>query len=105
MQCKRECVVAELMSFHLSGTRDAPRCGFSQRTVTALQGTKEAFQTFDILEDDEVRQGLKKMFDWPTFPQLYINGELLGGCDIITELASSHDLQDTIHEMKNRMIS
>lgn len=45
------------------------------------------------------------MFDWPTFPQLYVNGELLGGCDIITEMASSGDLQDTIHEMKERMLS
>lgn len=88
-----------------AGTPDAPRCGFSQRTVAALQGTKQPFKSFDILTDEDVRQGLKKMFDWPTFPQLYVNGELLGGCDIITEMASSGDLQDTIHEMKERMVS
>ena len=86
------------------GTPQEPRCGFSQRVVAALKATKEPFQSFDILTDEGVRQGLKEMFDWPTFPQLYVSGELLGGCDIITEMASSGDLQETIEEMKNRMV-
>ncbi len=72
--------------------------------MTALKATQEPFNTFDILSDEDVRQGLKKMLDWPTFPQLYISGELLGGCDIITEMASNGDLQETIEEMKNRML-
>lgn len=88
-----------------AGTPEAPRCGFSQRSVAALQDSKEPFKSFDILTDEAVRQGLKKMFDWPTFPQLYVNGELLGGCDIITDLAGSHELQDTIQEMRERMVS
>ncbi|KAL3141097.1 hypothetical protein ABBQ38_003453 [Trebouxia sp. C0009 RCD-2024] len=87
----------------MKGSRDEPRCGFSQRVVAALQAIQEPFETFDILSDDDVRQGLKKMSDWPTFPQLYVSGELLGGCDIITEMANSGDLQDTVEEMKNRM--
>ena len=86
------------------GTPEEPRCGFSHRVVTALKATQEPFNTFDILSDEDVRQGLKKMFDWPTFPQLYVSGELLGGCDIITEMASHGDLQETIEEMKNRMV-
>ncbi|KAL3162517.1 hypothetical protein ABBQ32_010174 [Trebouxia sp. C0010 RCD-2024] len=87
----------------MKGSREEPRCGFSQRVVAALQAIQEPFKTFDILSDEDVRQGLKKMFDWPTFPQLYVNGELLGGCDIITEMANSGDLQETVEEMKNRM--
>ncbi|DBB01219.1 hypothetical protein WJX77_007450 [Trebouxia sp. C0004] len=88
----------------MKGTPEEPRCGFSQRVVATLKATQEPFETFDILSDEDVRQGLKKMFDWPTFPQLYVSGELLGGCDIITEMASSGDLQETIEEMKNRML-
>lgn len=87
----------------ITGTPEEPRCGFSRRVVTALKATKEPFNSFDILTDEAVRQTLKEMFDWPTFPQLYVNGELLGGCDIITELANGGDLQETIEEMKNRM--
>lgn len=71
--------------------------------MAALKAVQEPFETFDILGDDDVRQGLKKMSDWPTFPQLYVNGELLGGCDIVTELANSGDLHETIEEMQNRM--
>jgi len=87
-----------------TGNPEEPRCGFSQRVVAALKATQEPFNTFDILSDEDVRQGLKKMFEWPTFPQLYVSGELVGGCDIITEMASSGDLQETIEEMKNRML-
>ena len=87
-----------------TGTPEEPRCGFSQKVVTALKAAKEPFKSFDILHDEAVRQTLKEMFDWPTFPQLYVNGELLGGCDIITELAKGGDLQETIEEMKNRMM-
>ena len=87
------------------GTPQEPRCGFSQRVVSALKSAKEPFESFDILKDEGLRQGLNNMFDWPTFPQLYVNGELLGGCDIITELAASGSLQETIEEMKNRMLT
>lgn len=88
----------------MKGTPAEPRCGFSQKVVAALNATKEPFESFDILSDEEVRQGLKIMFDWPTFPQLYVSGELLGGCDIITEMASSGHLQETIEEMRDRML-
>ena len=87
-----------------AGTPEEPRCGFSQRVVAALRDRKVPFKSFDILSDDQVRQGLKTLFDWPTFPQLYVRGELLGGCDIITEMASNGDLKETIEEMHNRML-
>ena len=94
-----------MLDAFVAGTPQEPRCGFSQRVVAALKSNKQPFESFDILTDEEVRQGLKQMFDWPTFPQLYVRGELLGGCDIITELANSGDLQETIQEMKDRMLT
>lgn len=70
----------------LQGNPDAPRCGFSQKVVSALQSIQVPFKTFDILSDEEVRQGLKEYSQWPTYPQLYVKGELLGGCDVILEM-------------------
>ena len=70
----------------MQGNPEAPRCGFSQKVVAALQAIKVPFNTFDILIDEEVRQGLKEYSQWPTYPQLYVKGELLGGCDVILEM-------------------
>ena len=61
-----------------------------------FQETGIPFSTFDILEDDEVRQGLKKFSDWPTYPQVYVNGELIGGLDIVKDLKESGDLESTL---------
>eukprot|EP00887_Chlorella_sp_A99_P000035 scaffold16.g35.t1 len=84
----------------MKGTPDAPRCGFSRKVVEALRVVGEPFGSFDILEDEEVRQGLKEFSSWPTYPQLYVNGELLGGCDIVLEMAEAGELRGTIDEMK-----
>ena len=65
-----------------------------------LQSIQEPFESFDILTDEEVRQGIKKLKQWPTFPQLYVRGELIGGCDILTELAANDELKQTIQEIK-----
>mmetsp|Transcript_12206 Transcript_12206/g.18186 ORF Transcript_12206/g.18186 Transcript_12206/m.18186 type:complete len:85 (+) Transcript_12206:436-690(+) len=70
----------------MKGTPEAPRCGFSRRVVGMLQKNKVPFSSFDILSDQNVRQGLKEYKDWKTYPQLYAEGELVGGCDIITQL-------------------
>lgn len=70
----------------LQGNPEAPRCGFSQKVVSALQSINVPFKSFDILSDEEVRQGLKEYSQWPTYPQLYVKGELLGGCDVILEM-------------------
>jgi len=78
---------SEVMLF-MKGTPTAPKCGFSRQAVELLENGDVAFGSFDILSDEEVRQGLKKYSDWPTYPQLYVNGELIGGLDIMKELAS-----------------
>lgn len=76
---------APVMLF-MKGSPSAPQCGFSRQTVAILREHQVGFGFFDILKDDSVRQGLKTFSDWPTFPQLYINGEFQGGLDIIKEL-------------------
>ncbi|XP_043702687.1 monothiol glutaredoxin-S17 [Telopea speciosissima] len=82
----------------MKGTPDAPRCGFSSTVVNALREESVGFGSFDILTDEEVRQGLKTFSNWPTFPQLYYKGELIGGCDIVLELHSSGELKSTLSE-------
>ncbi|XP_023954081.2 glutaredoxin 3 [Bicyclus anynana] len=81
----------------MKGTRDSPRCGFSKTIIQILNGTGAQYDTFDILTDEEVRQGLKTYSDWPTYPQLYVKGELIGGLDIIKELQESGDLESTLN--------
>eukprot|EP00629_Pelagomonadales_sp_RCC1024_P015332 CAMPEP_0119263194 /NCGR_PEP_ID=MMETSP1329-20130426/2679_1 /TAXON_ID=114041 /ORGANISM="Genus nov. species nov., Strain RCC1024" /LENGTH=350 /DNA_ID=CAMNT_0007262893 /DNA_START=99 /DNA_END=1147 /DNA_ORIENTATION=+ len=77
----------------MKGNPEAPRCGFSRQVCELLRGAGVAFETFDILGDDEVRQGLKKFSDWPTYPQFYANGELVGGLDILREMNDEGDLK------------
>jgi Grx4 family monothiol glutaredoxin len=75
----------------MKGSPEQPRCGFSRQIVEILQGEKISFSTFDILTDEEVRAGLKTYSDWPTYPQLYANGSLVGGLDIVKEMVASGD--------------
>uniref|UniRef100_A0A7S0VBN1 Glutaredoxin n=1 Tax=Polytomella parva TaxID=51329 RepID=A0A7S0VBN1_9CHLO len=89
---------APVMLF-MKGSPELPRCGFSGRVVSALKDTGIPFKTFDILSDQEVRENLKKFANWPTYPQLYVKGELVGGCDIITELSAAGELTITIEDM------
>lgn len=79
----------------MKGTAQEPRCGFSRQLVELLKGRNIQFSTFDILSDEEVRQGLKTYSNWPTYPQLYVDGELVGGLDIVKELAESGELENT----------
>ncbi|CAF4821751.1 unnamed protein product [Pieris macdunnoughi] len=81
----------------MKGTRDAPRCGFSKTLIGILNGTGIQYETFDILMDEEVRQGLKVFSDWPTYPQVYVKGELIGGLDIIKELQGNGELEATLN--------
>jgi len=76
----------------MKGSPDFPQCGFSARVVNALRGCRAAFAHVDVLEDPELRQALKAYSNWPTIPQLYIEGELVGGCDIVMEMYRSGDL-------------
>lgn len=80
----------------MKGTKDEPRCGFSRKVVEAVNNTGVAYDTFDILGDEEVRQGLKEYSNWPTYPQLYANGELVGGCDIVLEMAAGGELREAL---------
>ncbi|CAI0468649.1 unnamed protein product [Linum tenue] len=82
----------------MKGNPDAPKCGFSSKVVNALKEEGVAFGSFDILSDEEVRQGLKAFSNWPTFPQLYYKGELVGGCDIVLELRKDGALKSTLSQ-------
>ncbi|WLQ11544.1 Grx4 family monothiol glutaredoxin [Hahella aquimaris] len=80
----------------MKGSPNAPQCGFSARTVQALMACGEKFAYVNILEHPEIREALKTYSNWPTYPQLYIKGELVGGCDIVTELYESGELQGMV---------
>ena len=81
----------------MKGTPDAPRCGFSEKASKAVKDVVEGeFGYFDVLSDEGVRQRLKERSNWPTYPQLYVDGELVGGCDIIMELAESGGLREEL---------
>lgn len=86
---------APVMLF-MKGDPATPRCGFSNQMVSILQKAGVAFDTFDILSDEEVRQGLKKLSQWPTYPQLYVKGELIGGLDIVKELQETGELESAL---------
>ncbi len=77
----------------MKGDRSFPQCGFSARVIDVLEKMEVSFETFDILADEELRTGLKVYSNWPTYPQLYVNAELIGGHDIIMSLMQSGELQ------------
>ncbi len=85
---------------YMKGTPDFPQCGFSAQVVGALKECQTRFAFVNILEDPELRNGLKEYSDWPTFPQLYVKGELLGGCDIIVQMYESGELKKTLAEIE-----
>lgn len=89
-------IASDKVVLYMKGTPQAPLCGFSAQAVRLLNATGTKFATFDVLSDPEVRQGLKEYSNWPTFPQLYVNGELVGGCDIMTDLYQKGELQQLI---------
>jgi monothiol glutaredoxin len=80
----------------MKGTPEAPACGFSARTVAALQSLQVPFAAVDILPDPRIRQELSALSSWPTIPQLFAHGELVGGCDIVTEMYESGELEEAL---------
>lgn len=76
----------------MKGTRDVPQCGFSSRVAGVLNYMGIAFRDVNVLASDDMRQGIKDFSDWPTVPQLYVKGEFVGGCDIVTEMTLSGEL-------------
>lgn len=81
---------------YMKGTPRFPQCGFSARTVEALINCEERFAFVNILENQDIRAELPKYANWPTFPQLWVNGELVGGCDIVCEMAETGDLKEIV---------
>ncbi len=93
--------IAQAISEHetilfMKGTPDAPACGFSARTVAALQSLEAPFAAVDVLPDPRIRQELSAISQWPTIPQLFVKGELVGGCDIVMEMYESGELAQTL---------
>ena len=84
----------------MKGVPDAPRCGFSSLVVQILDHLGVDFVGVDVLQSDDLRQGIKSFSDWPTIPQLYVKGEFVGGCDIMREMYQSGELQKLIAEAK-----
>jgi monothiol glutaredoxin len=80
----------------MKGTPEAPMCGFSARTVAALQATGTQFAAVDVLPDPRIRQELSTLSNWPTIPQLFVSGELVGGCDIVTEMYETGELAQVL---------
>lgn len=83
---------------YMKGTPAFPQCGFSGRAVYLLQQCGVDFMAVNVLEDDEIRQGIKEYGNWPTIPQLYVNGQLIGGSDILQEMYESGELQKVLAE-------
>lgn len=80
----------------MKGSPEQPRCGFSRTITNLLNEMNASYETFDILQDNTVREGLKKFSDWPTYPQLYIDGKLIGGLDIVQQMKESGELEEML---------
>jgi monothiol glutaredoxin len=97
--------IIELLGQHeillfMKGDKYLPQCGFSGQVLEILKQLEVNFTTYDILEDEAIRQGLKEYSNWPTYPQLYYKSELIGGCDIIKEMYQNNSLQKILCPQK-----
>lgn len=86
-------VASQKVFLFMKGIPEAPECGFSSQVVQVLNGLNIKYGSFDVLADEEIRAGVKVFGNWPTIPQLYVDGKLVGGCDIVVDLAQSGELQ------------
>jgi monothiol glutaredoxin len=94
----KETVTNNDVVLFMKGTKSMPQCGFSSRVAGVLNFMGVDFNDVNVLADDEIRQGIKDYSDWPTIPQLYVKGEFVGGCDIITEMTLSGELDTLFSE-------
>jgi monothiol glutaredoxin len=92
LRIKEQLDAAPVVLF-MKGTPDFPQCGFSAQTAAALRALKADYRHVNIFEEPELREALKAYSNWPTYPQLYVKGELVGGCDIVVEMYRSGELQ------------
>lgn len=95
----QETIDADDVVLFMKGTKEMPQCGFSSRVAGVLNYMGVSFRDVNVLSDDGIRQGIKDFSDWPTIPQLYVKGEFVGGCDIITEMTLSGEL-DQLFDQK-----
>jgi len=98
MQTIKEQIESNTIILYMKGSPNQPQCGFSSRASQALMACGERFAFVDILANPEIRTALPKYGNWPTFPQLWIKGELVGGCDIVCEMHENGELQTLIKE-------
>ena len=91
-----ELVATSPVFVFMKGNKLMPQCGFSNNVVQILHSLGVAFETFDVLSDGEIRQGIKEYSEWPTIPQVYVNGEFIGGSDILIEMYNSGELREKI---------
>ncbi|WP_288941792.1 Grx4 family monothiol glutaredoxin [uncultured Roseovarius sp.] len=91
-------VKANDVVLYMKGTKDMPQCGFSSRVAGVLNFMGVDYADVNVLADEEIRQGIKEYSDWPTIPQLYVKGEFVGGCDIITEMTLSGELDQLLEQ-------
>ena len=94
----KDTVTANDVVLFMKGTKTMPQCGFSSRVAGVLNFMGVEYQDVNVLADDGIRQGIKDYSDWPTIPQLYVKGEFIGGCDIITEMTLSGELDTMFDE-------
>jgi len=94
----KEQIASNTILLYMKGSPNQPQCGFSARTVQALMACGERFAYVDILSNPDIRANLPAYANWPTFPQLWVGGELIGGCDIVTEMFENGELQTLIKE-------
>ncbi|SHG68136.1 monothiol glutaredoxin [Cognatiyoonia sediminum] len=94
----KEIVTTNDVVLFMKGTKTMPQCGFSSRVAGVLNFMGVEYSDINVLADDEIRQGIKDYSDWPTIPQLYVKGEFVGGCDIITEMTLSGELDTMLEE-------
>lgn len=102
METLREQIESNTIILYMKGSPQMPQCGFSAQTVQALMACGQKFAYVDVLSHPEVRQNLPKFADWPTFPQLWVDGELVGGCDIVVEMFQSGELQQLVTSAAER---
>lgn len=99
----REQISGNPIILYMKGSPQAPQCGFSAQTVQCLMSCGERFAYVDVLSNPDIRATLPQVANWPTFPQLYVDGELVGGCDIVTEMYESGELEPLVKDAaKNR---
>lgn len=95
----KEAIEENPILLFMKGSPEAPQCGFSMRTAEALKACNAEFSHVDVLANQEIRANLPKVSNWPTFPQVFINGELVGGCDIVLDLYQNGELKTMIDEL------